>query len=113
MNAAFTGPRFSLLITSARVLATAPASLSQQVALYPSPAASGTVLLLELLTVLREQAISLTLVSSLGQMVQMVRLLASTSTAPRSFVLAGVAAGVYRVCLTTNLGLVTKRLVVE
>ena len=111
MNAAFAGPRFSLLITSNRVLAVAPASLAQQVALYPNPA-RGTVLV-DLPAALRQQAIALTVVNALGQTVHTLTLPATGTAEARSLPLTGVAVGVYSVRLATGQGLVTKRLVVE
>ena len=56
MDSAFSGPRFSLCITSSRLLGVAPASLVQQVALYPNPTHSAV--LVELPAVLRQQVIT-------------------------------------------------------
>lgn len=109
MNAAFTGPRFSLLITSNSILAVAPASLAQQVVVYPNPA-HGTALV-ELPASLRQQPLTLTLVNALGQTVQTLALPASAEA--HRFSLAGVTAGVYSVRLVTSKGLVTKRLIVD
>jgi len=109
MNAAFTGPRFSLLFTGNRVLASAPASLSAQVAVYPNPA-RGQVLV-EVPAALRQQALALTLVNALGQTVKTATLPADSQA--RALPLAGVAAGVYSLRLATPKGLVTKHLVVE
>jgi hypothetical protein len=111
MNAAFRGPRFELVITGSRVLATAPASLTEQVALYPS-VAHGAVLL-ELPAALRQQVLSLTLVDALGKTAKTITLPATASAEARSVSLAGVAAGVYIVRLFTMQGTVNKRLVVE
>jgi hypothetical protein len=109
LNAAFTGPRFSLLITGSRVLAVAPASLTQQVAVYPNPA-HGTAQV-ELPASLRLKPLTLTLINTLGQNVRTVPLPASAEA--HQFSLTGVAPGVYSVRLATSEGLVTKRLVIE
>ena len=111
MNAAFTGPRFSLVLTSNRALAAAPASLTNQVAVYPSPAHGQA--LVEVPASLRAQALSLTLVNALGQTVRTLALPATASAEARALSLEGVAPGVYSVCLATAQGRVSKRLVVE
>ena len=111
MNSAFSGPRFSLFITSSRLLGVAPASLVQQVALYPNPA-HGTVLV-DLPAVLRQQALTLTMVNALGQTVQTMLLPATGAAEARSLPLTDLAAGIYSVSIATNQGTITKRLVVK
>jgi len=109
MNAAFTGPRFSLVISSRSLLATAPASLTAQVAVYPNPARSQVTV--ELPTSLRQQAVGMKLVNALGQTVKSALLPASA--AAHTLPLTGVAAGVYSLSLSTTQGIITKRIVIE
>jgi hypothetical protein len=109
LSAGFAGPRFSLLITGNRALAVAPASLAEQVVVYPNPAHNSAVVALP--DALQHQAFTLTLVNALGQTVRTLAVPASAS--PCRLSLVGVAAGVYSVRLATNQGDVTKRLVVE
>ncbi|AII53413.1 DUF4394 domain-containing protein [Hymenobacter sp. APR13] len=108
-GAAATG-RFSLLLTQQRVLANAPASLSQQVAVFPNPA-RGTVSV-SLPASLARQATDVQLVNSLGQAVRSLTLPAG-STDARQVSLSGVAAGVYTLRLQTAQGTINKRLIVE
>ncbi|WBO86526.1 DUF4394 domain-containing protein [Hymenobacter yonginensis] len=108
-GAAATG-RFSLLLTQQRVLANAPASLSQQVAVFPNPA-RGTVSV-SLPASLAREATAVQLVNSLGQAVRSLTLPAG-STDARQVSLSGVAAGVYTLRLQTTQGTINKRLIVE
>ncbi|MBF9142656.1 endo-1,4-beta-xylanase [Hymenobacter properus] len=102
--------RFALLITQNRVLATAPAALSQQVALYPNPA-HGSVSL-SLPAALGSQAVAVSLLNALGQTVLHQTLPASTDLL-RPLSLPGLAPGIYTVRLQTAAGTVSKRLTIE
>ena len=103
--------RFSLLISQRQVLATAPAALVQQVAVYPNPARGQVAVGLP--TSLTKQPVELTLVNTLGQVV-LTRTLPATHTAEvQNVSLTGVAAGVYTLRLQTEQGVVNKRFVVE
>jgi hypothetical protein len=110
LNAGAAAGRFSLLLTQQRVLANAPASLSQQVAVFPNPA-RGTVSV-SLPASLARQATAVQLLNSLGQAVRSLTLPAG-STDVRQISLAGVAAGVYTLRLQTAQGTINKRLIVE
>ncbi|KAA9327625.1 DUF4394 domain-containing protein [Hymenobacter busanensis] len=103
--------RFSLLITSRQVLATAPAALAQQVAVYPNPARN--LVSVALPAALRGQAVALTLVNTLGQVVTQRTVPATRPTDTATVPLTGVAAGVYTLRLQTGQGVVNKRLVIE
>ncbi len=107
LNAAFTGPRFELLFAPQGALATAPASLSAQVAVFPNPATK--VAYVELPTALARTAATATLVDALGRAVRTYTLTTATTALP----LADVASGVYALRVATTQGTVTKRLVVE
>jgi hypothetical protein len=109
MNQAFQGPRFSLLFTSSQVLAQVPASLKQQVLLYPNPA-QGMVLL-ELPASFQHHPVTMTLVNALGQTVRHKDLAEGELT--HSVSLIDLRAGVYSLRLHSVLGSVTKRLVIE
>lgn len=108
-GAAATG-RFSVLLTQQRVLANAPASLSQQVAVFPNPA-RGTVSI-SLPASLARQATAVQLLNSLGQAVRSFTIPAG-STDARQVSLSGVAAGVYTLRMQTEQGAINKRLIVE
>ncbi|UOQ51577.1 T9SS type A sorting domain-containing protein [Hymenobacter cellulosivorans] len=101
--------RFSLLFTRSRILRTSPASLSQQIALYPNPAQG--VVQLAVPAELHRPPLVATLLGSLGQVVRIFEL--GAATGPRNLDLTGVAPGLYSLRLTTPQGTVTKRLVVE
>ncbi|WP_400190466.1 DUF4394 domain-containing protein [Hymenobacter sp. B81] len=103
--------RFSLLVSSRQVLATAPASLSQQVAVFPNPA--RTQVTLGLPAALRQQPVAVSLVNSLGQVVRRHELPAARTADAPALSLSGVAPGVYTLRLSTAQGMVNKRLVVE
>ncbi|MFD1469533.1 DUF4394 domain-containing protein [Hymenobacter caeli] len=107
-GAAATG-RFSLLLTTQGVLATAPAAISQQVSVFPNPA-RGTVSV-GLPAALARQATEATLVNALGQTV--LRATLPAGTAAHALALPGVAQGVYTLRLLTADGTVSKRLIVE
>ncbi|TPG65992.1 DUF4394 domain-containing protein [Hymenobacter nivis] len=100
--------RFSLLLTTQAVLATAPAALSKQVNVFPNPA-RGTVSV-GLPASLARQAIDATLVNALGQTVLRATLPAGATS---QLALPSVARGVYTLRLLTAEGTVSKRLIVE
>ena len=101
--------RFSLLLTTEGVLATAPAALGQQVSVFPNPA-RGTVSV-ALPAALARQATEAALVNALGQTV--LRATLPAGPAASSLALPGVAQGVYTLRLLTPAGTVNKRLIVE
>ncbi|OGX89955.1 DUF4394 domain-containing protein [Hymenobacter coccineus] len=100
--------RFSLLLTTQAVLATAPAALSKQVNVFPNPA-RGTVSV-GLPASLARQNIDATLVNALGQTVLRATLPAGATS---QLALPSVARGVYTLRLLTAEGTVNKRLIVE
>ena len=102
-------PRFELVF-SASVLATAPAALSQQVSLYPSPTKGAA--FVELPASLGGRAIQGTLVDALGRTVRTIALPAQ-GTAAHKVDVSGLTAGVYALRLNTSAGMVVKRLVIE
>ena len=100
--------RFSLLLTTQGVLATAPAAISQQVNVFPNP--TRGVVSVGLPAALARQATEATLVNALGQTV----LRATLPAGPvLTLALPGVAQGVYTLRLVTSEGTVNKRLIVE
>ncbi|MCB2408792.1 DUF4394 domain-containing protein [Hymenobacter lucidus] len=103
-------PRFTLLLTQAKVLASASATLAQQVSIYPNPAQQTV--FISLPTALRQQAVAATLVNSLGQVV-LRHTLPARATDNQALPLSGVSKGVYTLRLLTAEGVVNKRLVVE
>ncbi|HEX8428841.1 DUF4394 domain-containing protein [Hymenobacter sp.] len=103
--------RFSLQLTQQRILANAPAALSQQVALYPNPAREQVSLSLP--AALAKQAVRVSVVNTLGQVVLTRELSATRGTDVQLLSLSGVAKGIYTVRLSTSAGVVNKRLVVE
>lgn len=100
--------RFSLLLTTQGVLATAPAALSKQVNVFPNPA-RGTVSV-GLPASLSRQNIDATLVNALGQTVLRATLPAGATS---QLALPSVARGVYTLRLLTAERTVNKRLIVE
>ena len=100
--------RFSLLLTTQGVLATAPAALSKQVNVFPNPT-HGTVSV-GLPASLSRQTIDATLVNALGQTVLRATLPAGATS---QLALPGVARGVYTLRLFTAESTVNKRLIVE
>ena len=107
-GAAATG-RFGLLFGPAAPLGTAPASLSQQVELYPNPAHGAAQVLLP--ASLQREALRATLLNALGQPVLAATLPAGAAL--RALPLGTLAAGVYTLRLETSQGTVAKRLVCE
>ncbi len=101
--------RFSLLLTTQGVLATAPAALGQQVSVFPNPA-RGTVSV-GLPAALVRQPTEATLVNALGQTV--LRATLPAGPAVQALALPGVARGVYTLRLLTSEGTIAKRLIVE
>lgn len=102
-------PRFELVL-SAQVLATAPASLTQQVSVYPNPARN--LVSVELPATLGRQALTATLVDAMGRAVR-TSALPAQGAATHNISLNGLAAGVYSLQMRTDAGLVVKRLVIE
>jgi extracellular elastinolytic metalloproteinase len=102
--------RFELVFSPQQALATAPAALAQQVALYPNPAQQAA--FVELPASLGRQAVSASLVDALGRVVRTAVLPAQGATA-HPLDLRGLASGVYALRLTTNAGTIVKRLTVE
>jgi hypothetical protein len=110
MNVAYSGGRFELLFSPQAVLATAPASLSAQVAVYPNPASKSV--FVELPATLGRKAVTVALVDALGRQVLAQTLLAAGAQA-HQLPLLNVATGVYSLRISTEQGIVTKKLVVE
>ncbi|MDO7850277.1 T9SS type A sorting domain-containing protein [Hymenobacter convexus] len=101
--------RFELVFGELQVLATAPAALARQVALYPNPATKQVNI--ELPLSLSRQPVTATLVDALGRVVRQQVLPAGAVV--HTLPLGEVAVGVYSLRLTTDLGTVVKKLVVE
>ncbi|GAB3635106.1 hypothetical protein GCM10027422_06960 [Hymenobacter arcticus] len=102
--------RFELVFSPQQALATVPAALAQQVALYPNPAQKAA--FVELPSSLGRQAVTATLVDALGRQVRTVQLPAQGSVA-HPLDLSELATGVYALRLSTSAGVVVKKLVVE
>ena len=107
--AALLTSRFELVFSPQQPLATVPAALAQQVGLYPNPA--QTQVTIELPLSLSRQPVTATLVDALGRTVYQQVLPARQ--AAHQLLLREVTAGVYSLHLTTELGLIVKKLVVE
>ncbi|MBF9143497.1 right-handed parallel beta-helix repeat-containing protein [Hymenobacter properus] len=107
-NAALSTTRFELVF-GLQVLATAPAEVARQVALYPNPARTQAVV--ELPLSLSRQPVAAALVDALGRVVGQQVLPAGL--AAHTLPLADVAPGVYSLRLSTAAGTVVKKLVVE
>ncbi|HEX8330817.1 MAG TPA: endo-1,4-beta-xylanase [Hymenobacter sp.] len=103
--------RFTLVLTYNRVLGTAPAAISQQVAVFPNPV-HGNSVSLSLPATLRQQTVEVMLLNALGQTVARQTLPANTD-AVRSLNLPSLALGVYTVRLQTAAGTISKRLTVN
>jgi hypothetical protein len=110
MNAAYSGGRFELLFSPQAVLATASASLSAQVAVYPNPASKSV--FVELPATLGRKAVTVALVDALGRQV-LAQTLPAAGAQAHQLPLLNVAAGVYSLRISTEQGTVTKKLVVE
>lgn len=103
-------PRFELVFSKQPITEVAPAALTQQVSLYPSPAKG--VVFLELPTTLGNEAIKTTLVDAMGRTVRSTSL-AAEGEATHQVDLQGLRSGIYVLQLHTSAGIVAKRLVVE
>ncbi|MBO2010123.1 endo-1,4-beta-xylanase [Hymenobacter negativus] len=103
--------RFSLVITANRVLATAPASISQQVAVYPNPAHGGSISL-SLPATLGGHVLEVSLLNALGQTV-LHQTLAASADLVRPLTLPSLAQGIYTVQLQTAAGTISKRLTIN
>ncbi|MFD1875569.1 FG-GAP-like repeat-containing protein [Hymenobacter bucti] len=102
--------RFELVFSPQQALATAPATLVQQVALYPNPATTSA--WLELPASLGRQAVTATLVDALGREVRTLTLPAQGSVA-HQLDLRQLTTGVYALRLRTSAGVVVKKLVLK
>jgi hypothetical protein len=107
--AALNTTRFELVFSPQQVLATVPAALAQQVAVYPNPARTQATI--ELPPSLGHQPVAVALVDALGRVVRQQVLPAGLT--PQQLPLRGVDPGIYLLRLTTELGPVVRRLVVE
>ena len=107
--AALITTRFELVFSPQQVLATVPAALAQQVAVYPNPAKTQATI--ELPASLSRQPVAAALLDALGRVVRQQVLPAGLST--HTLPLTNVAPGVYSLRLTTGLGTVVQKLVVE
>jgi hypothetical protein len=101
--------RFELVFSPQQALATVPTALAQQVAVYPNPA--RTQVAIDLPLALSRQPVQATLLDALGRVVRQQVLPAGVST--HTLPLSGLSAGVYALRLTTDLGQVVQKLVVE
>ncbi|MBF9221452.1 LamG-like jellyroll fold domain-containing protein [Hymenobacter ruricola] len=108
-SALITG-RFELVFSAQGVLATAPAALAAQVAVYPNPATATA--FVELPAALGRTAVAAELVDALGRAVQTLSLPAQGAAAHR-LDLAKLATGVYALHLKTSAGVIVKKLVVQ
>jgi hypothetical protein len=102
--------RFTLVLSGAKPLASAPAQLVQAVSVFPNPA-TGSVSV-NLPASLASQPIATSLINTLGQTVRRTVLPAGSAAGARSLSLSGVAPGVYSLRLETADGVIAKRLVI-
>jgi methionine-rich copper-binding protein CopC len=107
--AALNTTRFELIFSPQQPLATVPAALAQQVAVYPNPA--RTQVAIELPLGLSRQPTTAALLDALGRVVRTQQLPAGLAT--HTLPLADLATGVYSLRLTTEQGTVVKKLVIE
>jgi hypothetical protein len=107
--AALNTTRFELIFSPQQPLATVPAALAEQVALYPNPA--KTQVAIELPLSLSRQPVTAALLDALGRVVRQQVLPASLAT--HTLPLADLATGVYSLRLTTEKGTLVKKLVIE
>ncbi|GAB3835944.1 fibronectin type III domain-containing protein [Hymenobacter jeollabukensis] len=105
-SAASTAATFTTLVT-----ATQNAALAQQVQLYPNPAQRG--FWLEVPAQLTRKAVTVTLLNSIGQQVQQRTLPAATGASKVAFDVTQLPRGVYSLRLTTEAGVLVKRLVID
>lgn len=102
--------RFELVFSPQQTLATATATLAQQVALYPNPAKQAV--FVELPVSLGRQAVAVSLVDALGRQVRTVSLPAQGALA-HQLDLSELPIGMYTLHLRTSAGVVVKKLVIE
>jgi hypothetical protein len=102
--------RFELVFSPQQPLATVPAALAQQLALYPNPAQQAA--FVELPASLGRQAVLASLIDALGRQVRATTLPAQGTLAHR-LDLSGLAIGVYALRLSTSAGVVVQKLVIE
>ncbi|GAB3876901.1 hypothetical protein GCM10028824_35610 [Hymenobacter segetis] len=107
--AALNTTRFELVFAARSALAVASAALSQQVALYPNPAKNQVTI--EFPLSLNRQPVTAALVDALGRVVRQ-QVLPAGAVA-HALALPNVAPGVYSLRLTTEVGVVVKKLIVE
>lgn len=110
LSTANNNARFELVFSKQAMSTAAPAALTEQVDLYPSPAKG--VAFLELPASLSGEAIVATLVDAMGRTVRTTNLPAQ-GEATHQLGLAGLAKGIYVLRLQTSAGIVAKRLAVE
>ncbi|MCB2407725.1 T9SS type A sorting domain-containing protein [Hymenobacter lucidus] len=104
--------RFALVFGPAQVLSSATARLSEQLTLFPNPAQAQVTLTLP--EVMRQQAVTIAVVNTLGQTVLRHTLTtARNSSAPVVLPLSGLAKGVYMVQLSSAAGTAAKKLVIN
>jgi hypothetical protein len=101
--------RFELVFSARSALAVGSAALGQQVALYPNPAKNQVSI--ELPLSLRHQLVTAALVDALGRVVRQQVL--PVGLAIHALALPNVAPGIYSLRLTTEAGMVVKKLLVE
>ncbi|TGE12811.1 Ig-like domain-containing protein [Hymenobacter elongatus] len=109
-NAALITGRFSLSFGALRPLATSSSALAAGVALYPNPASKMA--WVELPAALGRKPVTATLLDALGRVVRTQQLPANGNKA-HALSLAELPVGVYSLRLSTEAGLVTKRLIIE
>jgi hypothetical protein len=107
--AALNTTRFALVFSPQQALATVPAALVQQVAVYPNPAKAQVAI--DLPPSLSRQPVTVSLLDALGRVVRQQVLPAGSASHTLS--LATMAPGVYSLRLSTELGTLVKKLVVE
>ncbi|GAB3583208.1 right-handed parallel beta-helix repeat-containing protein [Hymenobacter daeguensis] len=107
--AALNTTRFELVFAARSALAVASAALAQQVAVYPNPARHQVAI--ELPLSLSRQPVVVALVDALGRVVRQQVLPAGL--AAHALALPGVVPGLYSLRLSTEAGMVVKKLVVE
>jgi hypothetical protein len=101
--------RFELVFSARSALAVGSAALAQHVALYPNPAKNQVTI--ELPLSLSRQPVTAALVDALGRVVHQQVLPAGLPA--HALALPNVAPGVYSLRLTTEAGIVVKKLIVE
>ncbi|WP_167856392.1 Ig-like domain-containing protein [Hymenobacter metallicola] len=109
-NAALITGRFSLTFGGLRPLATGNSSLAASVALYPNP--TRKMAWVELPATLGRKPVTATLLDAVGRVVRTQQLPAAGNKA-HALTLDELPVGVYMLRLSTEAGLVTKRLIIE